>query len=398
MRIRTRIAFNLAVSLILAGTLALAVNAIAFDRAEYPAWHTYRDELMDEMLVSRKDVTRAISENPELLFEPGDRRSPGGPSLEEASESVQRRAADRAAERSRRWMVVAFLAVTAGALVSAWVLAGRILRPVRLVTAQARAAAEHDLSGRVSLEGPRDEIQELADTFDVMLDRIAHSFEVQRRFSAQVSHELRAPLALMRTEIDLLVDDVDDADLGARLGRVAEATGRADRLVSQLSVLARAEAGDLTREVFDLDELVGNVVGQTMETPELRDVRVDLDLELASVAGDRALVESLVRNLVHNAGRHNRPEGWVDVTVRLSPDGDHAELTVANSVADGGKPHRTPPGSPHIGLTIVAATIEAHGGSIEWSCEPGSVTATARLPATTAHRAAHRPPHRPVGE
>jgi hypothetical protein len=132
------------------------------------------------------------------------------------------------------------------------------------------AAAHDDLSGRVSLEGPKDEIREMADTFDVMLDRIAPSFEVQRRFSAQVSHELRTPLALMRTEIDMLVDDLDDAELRGRLGRVAEVTEvteRADRLVAQLSVLARVQAGDLTREVFGLDEMVGNVVGRAMEAP-----------------------------------------------------------------------------------------------------------------------------------
>jgi signal transduction histidine kinase len=401
MRVRTRIAINLAASLTLAGTLALAVEAMAFRSADYPTWPSYRDELMGEMLVTREDVTRALSENPELIFEPGDERSPGGPSLEDASEAVQQRAIDRAAARSRRWSVVAFLVVLAGAVVSAWVLAGRILRPVRLVTEQARAAAEDDLSVRVSLAGPKDEIRELGDTFDVMLDRIAHSFEAQRRFSAQVSHELRAPLALMRTEIDLLVDDIDDAGLRDRLARVADATGRADRLVSQLSVLARADAGDLTREVFGFDELVGNVVGAAMEAPELRDVRVDLDLEAATVAGDRALIESLVRNLVHNAGRHNRRDGWARVAARPSPDGDGAELVVSNSladvvdvadVADGGEPSPAgPPGQPHIGLTIVAAAIEAHDGSIEWRYEPGSVTAVVRLPAPTAPGEARSP-------
>jgi signal transduction histidine kinase len=448
MKARTRITIALAISLVVAGALALVVHSTAFRSTEYPAWDAYRDELLTEMDVSREGVIAALDEDPALLFDApaADPEFGNGTSIDDASRAVQQRAMDRAAARSLRWAAATFATVTVASVVAAWLLAGRILRPIRLVTSRAQTASADDLSGRVALDGPDDEVKELADTFDAMLDRIEASFETQRRFSAQVAHELRTPLSVTRSEVDMLRDDVGEPGLRARLDSVAEATGRAERLVTRLHLLSRTRRGDLRRESFAFDELVGNVVGRLVDAAEWRQVQIDLDLAPAQVVGDRALLESLVRNLVDNAGRHNRPGGWVRVAAR--PTGDGAELEVANSVNDAAgrvnarsghdrsEPVRrsaplgaiapespaaagvgdatgqrgthvdaatvdgmtTPdvccrrlPGAANVGLTIVDAVVGAHRGTIAWrALPPGAddvggvdlVIVRVRLPAT----------------
>jgi signal transduction histidine kinase len=270
--------------------------------------------------------------------------------------------------------------VTVAGTFAAWILAGRFLRPIRLISDRARVASGDDLSVRVSLDGPDDEVKDLADTFDAMLDRIEGSFEAQRRFSAQVAHELRTPLSVSRTEVEMLLDDLPDPGVRIRLTNVAEATRRAERLVSQLHVLSRTERGDLAHDPFALDELVGNVVGRVVEQPAWQTVHLDLELRPAAVLGDRTLLESLVRNLVDNAGRHNRPGGRARVAVRSSDDGRWSELVVANSVRDDGTPV-DPSSRAHVGLTIVDAVVRAHDGTVGWHTSPGEVTAVVRLPA-----------------
>jgi signal transduction histidine kinase len=397
MKARTRITLALAVALVVAGSLALAVHALALGRADYPAWDEYRDELLAEMDVSHQGALRALEQDPALLFDPppGEPLGPNGVSVEEASVAVQRRAVDRATARSRQWAGAAFVVVATASLGLAWLLAGRLLRPVRLVTERARAASGDDLSMRVALAGPPDEIKDLADTFDAMLDRLERSFRAQRRFSAQVAHELRTPLAVCRSEVDMLLDDhvgtalLDGGgpDVGPELTRglerVADATRRADRLVTQLHVLARTDRHDLCREAFPLDELVGNVVGRVVEAPAWQAIRVDLTLATTPVVGDRALLESLVRNLVDNAGRHNRPGGWARVTVLPAPDVPGAELHVANSTsgtAPTGDVAAGAPGNANVGLTIVRAVLDAHEGTITWRHDIEQVTAVVRLP------------------
>ena len=266
MKIRTRIALVLALSLIVAGSLSLFVNAFAFEHASYQTWGSYRDALMKEVGVPRQTAVAFVRAHPEVIF--GTTGNFGGlinKTVDQASKDVQRRAVDQAVARSRRWTVVGLLAVLLGALTAGWLLAGRILRPIRLITKRARTATAVDLGARISLAGPNDEIKELADTFDTMLDRLAQSFDAQRRFSAQVSHELRTPLAVTRSEVEMLVADLDEPALRARLGTIAEATERAERLVSQLLVLSRTDIGDLDRTTFAFDELVGNVVGRAVE-------------------------------------------------------------------------------------------------------------------------------------
>jgi signal transduction histidine kinase len=332
--------------------------------------------------VDRQTVIEQIRAHPELLFTPtsNETKTPSGMSVDAASREIQQRTLQHAVAQSQRWTWIALVCLAIGAVSIGWLLAGRILRPVRLVTKRARAAAELDLRSRLSLEGPNDEMKELADTFDGMLDRIAVSFEAQRRFSAQVSHELRTPLAVTRSEVELMLAE-SDADAGRHLEVIAEATDRADRLVSQLLVLSRTDTMDLDWTEFSFDELVGNVVGRAVERPSFSGIRVDLELHSTTVVGDRALLESLIHNLVDNAARHNVPDGWATIDVRSSEDNQQAMLTVSNSLpVDVGRDRNQPPAEPHIGLTIVEAVVQAHQGQISWDVDDDTVVVRVQLP------------------
>ena len=138
-----------------------------------------------------------------------------------------------------------------------WLIAGRVLRPVHEMTSTARTLSESNLHERIALQGPPDELKELADTFDAMLERLETAFDAQRRFVADASHELRTPLSIVRTEVDVALADPNATaeELRAMGDTVRDATERSERLVDSLLVLARSDAAYLTTEPCDLAEL-----------------------------------------------------------------------------------------------------------------------------------------------
>jgi signal transduction histidine kinase len=299
--------------------------------------------------------------------------------------------------------LVAFVVETVSGAGVAWVLIGRTLRPLQTLTRAARSMSESSLDQRVALEGPRDEVAVLADTFDEMTARLQASFEAERRFVANASHELRTPLAVIRTEIDVTLADPEasTADL-RRMGEIArDATDRADRLVSALLVLARTQSQGLS-EVgpVDLAGLPGPALAAVEAERAAKDLAVTVDAPSVVVSGDRVLLERLVGNLVENAVRHNTSGGWIrmGITPAIAP-GQQAEVTVASSGApidpgsaaqlfepfrQGGR-SRTERRGSGLGLSIVAAIAAAHGGSA-WA-EPtpgGGLTVTVRLPVGVA--------------
>jgi signal transduction histidine kinase len=278
-----------------------------------------------------------------------------------------------------------------------WLVAGRVLRPLQAITATARRLEGSTLHERINLQGPEDELRELADTFDQMLARLDTAFETQRRFVANASHELRTPLAIARTEVDVALADPDasPAELRAMAERVREASERSERLIEGLLTLARSERALRAREPVDLSLAAADALSVARPEAERLGLRVSSVLGGAPVAGDRALLERLVANLVENAVRHNVAGGWLEVDTGLA--GGRAVARVAN----GGRP--IPPdqvaglfepfrrlggdrtGSDHgagLGLSIVRSVAAAHGGTASARAIPGGgLEVTVELPA-----------------
>jgi signal transduction histidine kinase len=253
-----------------------------------------------------------------------------------------------------------------------WIVAGRALRPVHRVTAAARAATEHNLSARVALRGPRDELHELAETFDEMLERLQVAFEGQRRFLANASHELRTPLAVMRATVDVVLDNPAStpADLRDMAADIRAAVDHAEHLIGTLLILAQNERGLTVHDAVDL----ATVAEDVLDTAGLRDRRVHAVLEPAVISGDPVLVERLVANLVDNAVRYNKAAGDIWVSTRTVAGKTH--LTVANtgplvSPADADRlfqpferlGDRTSHEGFGLGLAIVASIAAVHGGT-----------------------------------
>ncbi|HEY2958412.1 MAG TPA: HAMP domain-containing sensor histidine kinase, partial [Actinomycetota bacterium] len=215
-----------------------------------------------------------------------------------------------------------------------WVVAGRVLRPLQRITATARRLSERTLHQRIALDGPDDELKELADTFDRMLTRLDAAFDSQRRFTANASHELRTPLAISRTELDVTLDDPDAsrAELRAMAERVRDATERSERLIEGLLTLARSEQEPRRWEPADLADAAALALEHARREHAAAGLRLVTALRPAPVRGDPALLDRMVANLVENAVRHNQPPGWLEVTTGIS-DG-RAFVNVANGGRD----------------------------------------------------------------
>ena len=158
--------------------------------------------------------------------------------------------------------VIALVLMTLLSSVIGWLLAGRALAPLRNITATARRVSGENLGERIALQGPADELKELADTFDGMLTRLDNAFAGQRHFVASASHELRTPLAIMRTEVDVSLADPDASvsDLRSMGEAVRDMVDRCERLIASLLLMARSEAAVTRDEPVDLAVLAGDCI------------------------------------------------------------------------------------------------------------------------------------------
>ncbi|NDU77218.1 HAMP domain-containing protein [Actinomadura sp. DSM 109109] len=295
---------------------------------------------------------------------------------------------------------IALALVGAAGLGSGWLLADRALRPVHKITETARRVARsHDLTERIAYEGPRDDVKELADTFDTMLGRLARAFDGQRRFVANASHELRTPLAINRTLIDVALRRPDATGDVKRLGEsLLVVNGRHERLIDGLLTLAGTENVVVGAGPLDLADVAGHVLRQAAPEARARGVTADRLLGPAPTSGDPVLVERLVQNLVENAIRHNHDGGEAHVATRVR-DG-WAEVTVTNTGPPvpayevetifepfrrlGNDRVRSDRGAG-LGLSIVRATATAHGGTVTAVPRPeGGLVVTVRLPGRAA--------------
>ena len=307
-------------------------------------------------------------------------------------------AAEIAAQGRETVLVVGLIAfplqVLAGAWLS-WVLIGRTLRPLSTLTRTARALSESSLDQRIRLTGPRDEVADLADTFDDMLGRLQAAFDAERRFVANASHELRTPLAVIRTEVEVtMADPAADAAELRRMGEIVlEATERANRLLTSLLLLARTQArGVSVQQHVDLADLIDPALRAVDAERAERQLSVTVDAESAPVYGDPALLERLVGNLVENAVRHNVQGGWIEIRTETVGGSGVLEVASAGPVIDAatlaelfepfrqGQRARTGHRGTGLGLSIVRAVVAAHGGTVDAAAIPGGgLRVTVRL-------------------
>jgi signal transduction histidine kinase len=242
---------------------------------------------------------------------------------------TQQHNADLARLLTISWVVL--LVTTAGAAVLGWIAAGRVLRPVREITATARTISAGNLHERLARRGPNDEFKQLGDTLDDLLGRLEASFEAQRRFVANASHELRTPLTLERTLLQVALADpnASEGTLRATCEELLASQVDQERLLEALLTLASSERGLERREPVDLPALVESALRQL--TPKLTrgGLLIETALGAATISGDEALIGRLVANLIDNAIDHNVDGGRVEIRTETL-DG-HAVLTIGNT-------------------------------------------------------------------
>jgi signal transduction histidine kinase len=305
---------------------------------------------------------------------------------------------DRDLHQLLLWSLVGLVGGTIVAGGLGWVIGRRILSPLHKVTDAARRASQEHLDERIDLDGPRDELKELADTFDDMLNRLDFAFASQRRFVANASHELRTPLTAMRTLIDVAMAKPTKTIEGLEIlvGRVRDAVDQSEAIIDGLLTLARSDRGLTTRELTDLEAAAQDAIDQTSAAARASDVTIEANLSAAPMRGDRVLVERFVANLVDNAVRYNVEGG--SIQVETGTDDGAAYLSVTNTgplvaewkLASLFEPftrleQRVSNGKGvGLGLSIVASVVAAHGGDLQPVARPdGGLNITVRFPSTT---------------
>jgi signal transduction histidine kinase len=261
-----------------------------------------------------------------------------------------------------------------------WFAAGRVLRPLRVMTTTTRRISERNLHQRLALAGPDDELKDLGDTIDGLLARLEGAFDSQRRFVANASHELRTPLMLSQTLLQVALADpqITLDSLRAACQEAVDAGKDQAQLIDALLTLARSQRGLDHREPVDLTAVVDEALGAHRPSAVERGVRIDAALEQVEVSGDAYLISRLVSNVVDNAIRYNLAGGRVEVELVLGRA--EATLTVTNtgpSVPPSeivrllepfqrAAPDRTAgPNGLGLGLSIVADVAEAHGAGLD---------------------------------
>ena len=292
---------------------------------------------------------------------------------------------------------ILLVALVGASVLIGWLVAGRVLRPLRVMTAATRRISERNLHERLALAGPDDELKNLGDTIDSLLARLESAFDSQRRFIASASHELRTPLMLSQTLLQVALADPDITvdSLRAACQEVIDADKYQARLIDALLILARSQRGLDRREPVDLTAAVNDALDAQEAAAAARGLRVDATLDKARVPGDARLVSRLAANLVDNAIRYNITGGLV--AVKLAASANRAVLTVTNTGAvvpplqasrllepfQRAAPDRTAsPDGLGLGLSIVADIARAHEAGLEVRPQPeGGLAVTVSFPA-----------------
>jgi signal transduction histidine kinase len=310
------------------------------------------------------------------------------------------------------WSAIALAIMAVISALLGWLVAGRVLAPLRTITAMTRQISEANLHERLALPGPRDELRGLADTIDGLLGRLEGAFDAQRRFVANASHELRTPLTASRALLEMAMSDPNATVETFRetCRQALEENEQQEQVIDALLALAHGQRGIERREPIELAAVAEEVLCALKQLAGARGVRLDAALEPALITGDGRLVERLVSNLVDNAIQHNTPNGHVRVSV--GSRAGQAELAITNTgphvpageiervlqpfqrLAPDRVGHRDGLG---LGLSIVATIVEAHGAALDIQPrEQGGLVVEVRFPPVPAEpNGAHdgtRPP------
>jgi two-component system sensor histidine kinase BaeS len=319
-----------------------------------------------------------------------------------------------AAVNNALWLaggLAALVAVGLGLL-----LARQISRPVRDLTSAARRVGEGDYEGRVPVR-TRDELGELAETFNAMAEAVGHQEGLRRRMAADIAHELRTPLAVVQADLEAMLDGVRPLSREA-VSEIHRETQLLSRLIADLRDLSLAEAGRLPlhRRPADLAELARTSASRFASRAEERGVRLAVDAPegLPLVDADRDRISQVLGNLLENAIRHT-PEGG-EVAVRLEPSPQPEEVRVTVRDTGPGVPEEHLPnvferfyradrararanGGSGIGLAVVKQLVEAHGGRVWAESPPGEgATFGFALPAAIAREGPDPAAGTPVSE
>jgi signal transduction histidine kinase len=295
------------------------------------------------------------------------------------------------------WSAVALGIMALVSMLVGWVIAGRVLAPLRAITSATRQISDTNLHRRLAVDGPPDELTELADTIDGLLERLEVAFDAQRRFVANASHELRTPLTTMRATLDVAAGK-PQVPLQTRVldAELREDLDEADRLVDSFLTLARAQHGELgTRVSVSLTRLVDDALAARGEAIAAKQLHLHTALARVWVTGSDTLLARMVDNVIENSVRHNQARGFI--TVELEPVGETARLVVETGgpVLDQKRTQqlaqpfrrigaeRTGSQNGHgLGLSIVATVAAAHGGTLELHARPqGGLRVQITLPA-----------------
>ncbi len=263
-----------------------------------------------------------------------------------------------------------------------WLVAGRVLAPLRVITATADRISDTTLHERLAMSGPRDELRLLADTIDRLLARLEAAFDAQRRFVANASHELRTPLAMMRTTLDVAIAKPGAVPLRTREldAELRVDLDLAEQLLETFLSLARAQSGQLDeRSQVALEPLIHSALSDRADEIAAKRLTVERDLAAAGVMGSPTLLRRMIENVIENAVRYTQPGGSVEIALS-SPASRQARVVIASSgpVLDPGavaelvqpfkrlSEDRTGSQNGHgLGLSIAAAVAAAHNGQLD---------------------------------
>jgi signal transduction histidine kinase len=390
-RIRVRLTLLYAGALFLAGAVLITLMYVYFDRSL--GQHAARRAAATEQLTT------------DFLDDAAPHGNPNVGRLHEALQGQFQRDRGELLGAMLLWSLASLgvVGVAAGGL--GWLLAGRALHPLQRITATARRVADRSLHERIGLDGPDDEIKDLADTFDAMLERLDRAFDGQRRFVANASHELRTPLTINRTLIQVALDAPNVPESTRQLGTaLLEVNRRHERLIDGLLVLASSDHELTEQTPVDLADVARRAAALSADAVREAGVELRTTLAPAPLLGDPVLLERLVQNLLDNAIRYNDTErGRVWITTGTA-DG-HACLTVDNTgptvppgeidglfepfrrLASTDRLTETDPAPPGrgagLGLSIVRSVTHAHRGVVRAEPRPdGGLSIHVRIPCT----------------